>query len=173
LGSVLLVLSFISLVYVRNGENRMTLGLGTKYLKPAGFYCICVTVGMAVGLGFWGYLAGTLRWEVALVQRIFWYFFWAAFQQLFFQIFFTTQFKKVIPNKMGVALCSALVFALIHLPNFLLMGATFVSGFCWALIYCRYPNLFSIALSHATLAVLLKFSLSNVLTCGLRIGPGC
>jgi len=172
-GSVLLVLSFIGLVSVRNGENRMTLGFGTTYLKPAGFYCLIVTLGIVGIIGIWGHLAGTLRWEWTLVRRIFWYFFWAAFQQVIFQVFFTNQLKKVIPNKIGVAFASALIFALIHLPNGVLMGATFFSGFCWALIYCSYPNLFSIALSHATLAVLLKFSLSDVLICGLRIGPGC
>lgn len=173
IGSVLLALSFICLVSVRNGENRMSLGFGTKYLKPAGFYCLLVTLGMVVVLGIWGHLAGTLRWEWTLIRRIFWYFFWAAFQQVIFQIFFTNQLKQVIPNKISVAFGSALIFALIHLPNWVLTGATFISGFCWALIYCSYPNLFSIALSHATLAVLLKFSLSDVLICGLRIGPGC
>lgn len=172
-GSVLLVLSFICLVYFRNGETRKTLGLDTKYLISSGFYCLVVTLGMAIVLGIGGYLAGTLRWELALIRRIFWYFFWAAFQQLFFQIFFTTQFKKVFANKYWVALCSALVFSLIHLPNSVLMGATLVSGFFWALIYFHFPNLFTIAVSHATLAVLLKFSLSNALTFGLRIGPGC
>ena len=172
-GSVLLVLSFISLIYIRSGENRTTLGLSSKYLKSSGFYCLVLTLGMAVALGIWGYLAGTLRWEISLARRIFWYSFWAAFQQLFFQIFFTTQLKKVLANKYYVALFSALVFSLIHLPNLLLMGATLISGFFWALIYYSYPNLITIALSHGTLAVLLKYSLSKILTCGLRIGPGC
>ena len=65
---------------------------------------------------------------------------------------------------------TALVFALLHLPNVFLVVVTFFAGGVACLIYRRAPNIWANGLAHGFLSVLLYYALPRSVTGGLRVG---
>jgi len=65
---------------------------------------------------------------------------------------------------------TALLFALLHLPNGFLTAVTFAWGVVACLIYRRSPNLWANGLAHGLLATLLYYGLPRSVTGGLRVG---
>lgn len=106
-----------------------------------------------------------------IVPRLFEYVFWAFLQQIGLQTFLTCRIQKLIAHPVGVALSSATVFSLIHLPNLALMVLTWVGGFFWVRAYLNSSNLYSISISHGWLAVLIRYSLPESWLRDLKIGP--
>jgi membrane protease YdiL (CAAX protease family) len=65
---------------------------------------------------------------------------------------------------------TALLFALLHLPNAFLTLATFVWGIVACHVYRRSPNLWANGLAHGLLSALLYYTLPRSVTGGLRVG---
>jgi len=71
----------------------------------------------------------------------------------------------------GIApVLTALLFALLHLPNAFLTAVTFVWGIVSCLVYRRSPNLWINGVVHGLLAAQLYYVLPRSLTGGLRVG---
>ena len=68
-------------------------------------------------------------------------------------------------------LTSAVLFAMLHLPNPFMVGVTLVAAVVACMIYRRAPNIFAIGLGHGCVSLALYYGLSRSLTHGLRIGP--
>jgi hypothetical protein len=87
------------------------------------------------------------------------YIVWAWLQQFFFLGVINTNLRLAINtsdrrHSHAVALLTALLFALVHLPNLWLFLFTFVVEILLVYGFMRYGNLFAIALVHALMAVL-------------------
>jgi len=95
---------------------------------------------------------------------------WALFQQYALQGFINRRAQLAVGIGLKSILLVAIVFSLIHLPNPLLAGLTFIGGLIWAAIYQRAPNLFALALSHTVVSLLLALSLPSDLIYNLRVG---
>lgn len=65
---------------------------------------------------------------------------------------------------------TALLFALLHLPNAFLTAVTFVWGVVVCFVYRRAPNLWVNGVVHGLLAAQLYYVLPRSLTGGLRVG---
>ena len=87
------------------------------------------------------------------------YIFWAWLQQLFFLGVINTSLCQTFNTTTrsglhAVAWTTALLFALVHLPNFGLFAFTFCIGVLITYSFMRHRNLFAIAVAHAFLASL-------------------
>jgi len=95
---------------------------------------------------------------------------WGLLQQYALQGFINRRAQIVFGKGAKSIFLVASVFALLHLPNPLLTGATFLGGLIWASVYQRAPNLYALALSHS----LLTWALISTLPAGalrsLRVG---
>jgi membrane protease YdiL (CAAX protease family) len=93
---------------------------------------------------------------------------WPLFQEYIFLAFFFRRYREIFFPHTSIAIFfSALTFAMIHIPNPPLVILCFAAGIVWAYTYNKYPNLFTIAISHAVLGIFC----SNVLLVYPLVGP--
>ncbi|HKP72282.1 MAG TPA: CPBP family intramembrane glutamic endopeptidase [Pyrinomonadaceae bacterium] len=95
---------------------------------------------------------------------------WGLLQQYVLQAFINRRAQLIFGRGAMSIILVALLFALLHLPNPWLMGATFVGGLIWASVYQRAPNLYALALSHAFMTWVLISTLPINALNGLRVG---
>ncbi len=93
-------------------------------------------------------------------------------QQIALQLFIVPSLSFGLRRSSLVALISASIFAGLHLPNPLLVGLTWIAGFCWIRLYQRYRQLTPMVVSHFCLAVAAAgFGGEYVLN--MRVGVKC
>jgi membrane protease YdiL (CAAX protease family) len=96
---------------------------------------------------------------------------WGLAQQYALQGFVHRRIAERCGENRTAAALSAGLFALVHLPNPVLVAGTAVAGYGWCRAHQRAPNLVVLALSHALLAALLLAALPLAWHHDLRIGP--
>ncbi len=122
-----------------------------------------------------GWLQGTLHYSLpqtagAFVLGQFWLFLWGLLQQYALQSIINRRAQEIWGKGWLSVLIVALIFAGCHLPNALLMCATFAGGILWASVYQKAPNLFALALSHSIMTSILAISTDPAVIHGLRVG---
>jgi hypothetical protein len=78
----------------------------------------------------------------------------AAFQQWLLQTLVWTNLRRAALARSTAVLLSALLFALLHTPNFVLMLLCFLGALFWCGHYAKYRRLLPLILSHAFLGFL-------------------
>ncbi|MCX5850401.1 MAG: CPBP family intramembrane metalloprotease [Deltaproteobacteria bacterium] len=75
-------------------------------------------------------------------------------QQYLFLAFFFRRYRNIFSPHTNIAIFfSALTFSVIHIPTPPLIIFCFVAGIVWAGTYNKYPNLFTITISHSVLGI--------------------
>ncbi len=127
-----------------------------------------------LALAIIGYGLGSLRFDklfdLAFLKKGAWLFVWGLVQQHALQAFFNRRAQSVWGSGYRSVLFAAAIFALLHLPNFWLVIATFCGGMMWASVYQKIPNLFALALSHGLMSTALVLSAPPAALHGMRVG---
>ena len=94
---------------------------------------------------------------------------WGAAQQWVLQTVVLREARRRVPPGASTYV-SALLFAMVHLPNPLLTLMTFAGAVGWCTIFQRHPNILPLAVSHAVGTLALLYSFDDDTLGQLRIG---
>lgn len=96
-----------------------------------------------------------------LLSHVVAYFAWAWLQQWLMLVVLLRRFEQILKRPDWAILPVALVFALLHTPNGMLMQLCFVGELWWAWCFLRSRSVLPIALAHATCALLVESGLAG------------
>ncbi|MGD8868561.1 MAG: hypothetical protein PVI01_13060 [Gemmatimonadales bacterium] len=168
--AVIVVIPFLS--NYLHGDRLRDLGLRVDNLPPSLREVGIATVVGAVAVVSIGLLAGNEPvFGRRALKSLLVYPGWGLIQQYALQSFTYRRIREAIGRPRVAAAVSAMAFAALHYPNLALAGMTLAGGYVWCRLFERHPNLFTLAVSHGWLAVLLRASWPNVWLHNLRIGP--
>ena len=146
-----------------------TSGLSMKELVPASRATLFFTVPAVLVVLAVGFALGTLHDPGGLLEKFAALVPWGGAQQWVLQTVVLREARRRTSPPQSVVL-AAFLFALVHMPNPVLMLMTFIGGLGWCAIFLRHPNLVPLAFSHAVATLALLSAFSDELTGRLRIG---
>ncbi len=168
---VLLAIGFMIFSHWYRGESLRAIGFRLDNFVAACRILIVPTVLAVIVILILGWiLSGSafvlrpLRPHLLLLPL------WALFQQYALQGFINRRLQSALGKGFKVTLLVGLLFGLLHLPNPLLAGLTFLGGMVWASVYQRQPNLLALGISHAFASLTLALAIPPNLINGLRVG---
>lgn len=117
-------------------------------------FCIGIAsaIGTALGSGITGF-------DMPGIQHASKYLVWAAIQQFLICVIVAGRAEILCGNRQAAILFAALVFAMLHSPNAMLMQLTFVGGLIWVWNWQRHRALLANIIAHAVCGLLLSQSL--------------
>ena len=149
------------------------LGLGS-----AGVLCSLWIAGGAIVGGasmlYAAHLAGTLHAYVlhrTLAAAAFGYLIWTFQQQFMLQSFFFLRLEQVLGSR-GAVWAAAALFAIAHIPNPVLVPATFVAGLALCELFRRHRSIYALAVAQAILGMCLAAAVPSSLHHHMRVGIG-
>ena len=169
------LLAFVLLTHVLHHDTLRTLGLSFAELRPNAEFLLPIMAGIFVVLAVVGFARHILTPVLPGRQTILWfagYFVWGACQQYLAQSYFHNRLMSVIPNRHLTSLIVALMFGGAHIPNPVLMVATFIAEYIFSEAFARHRNIWPLALAHAAGGFLIAAIAPTSLIHNMRVGPG-
>jgi membrane protease YdiL (CAAX protease family) len=123
-------------------------------------------------LAWW---AGTLKilyGNMPVSWHAIFYAIWALEQQFVLNSFFYVRFEGLMGDSTRTLILTALLFSLVHIPNPVLVPATFVGGLFFVYLFRRFRNIYPLALAHALLGLTLAISIPDHWLRHMRVGLG-
>ncbi len=171
---ICVALATIVLSHRRRKESLKDIGYRVDNFAECWRILILPMLAFFVFLTVLGWYLGSLRlndfWSAAFFRKYVWLFVWGLIQQHALQAFFNRRAQDVWGSGFSSVFITASIFAILHLPNFWLMVATFFGGLMWATVYQRAPNLFVLALSHGIMSSALVLTMPRAAMHGMRVG---
>ncbi len=167
------ILGLMLVSHAVHREQARTLGFRLARLRECWQELAPVLVFLVLLLLAGSILLGTIRpigFDRAMIS---WaaYLPWGLFQQYILNGYFLNRFEAVTSSGRAPMIAAAF-FSGAHLPNWFLMAVTLLLGYCCALIYRRYKNLYFLGLAHATIGFLLLLVVPDSISHHLTVGPG-
>ncbi|HXH47823.1 MAG TPA: CPBP family glutamic-type intramembrane protease [Terriglobia bacterium] len=100
------------------------------------------------------------------------YFIWCSLQQYLTQSYFHRRLMRVVQSAHLRSFVIGLLFAGAHIPNPVLMAATFAGGIVFAEIFSRHPNIWPLAFVQALAGFVIGTLSPPWIIHGMRVGPG-
>ena len=171
----IVLLAFILISHVLHGDTVRTLGLGRADLRASAQWILPATVVLCLPLLYYGFerqrllfLHPTWRALTTLLA----YGVWCAFQQYLTQSYFNNRLMLIIHNRHVCSAVVGIMFSATHIPNVILMVATFIAGVVFAEVFARYRNIWPLALAQAVGGLLVAAVSPDAIIHHMRVGPG-
>jgi membrane protease YdiL (CAAX protease family) len=154
-----------------NGYTRYEQGFSPAANRRA-LWLIPTAVCVGGAMILIGVLAGTVHPLIGVhapAVHILGYAIWAFVQEWMALGFVLGRLERMLSARYAVLGCAA-IFCLAHVPNLVLMIATFVMSAVFAVLFRRYRALYPIAVAHALLGLSLAIALPGPATHFMRVG---
>jgi membrane protease YdiL (CAAX protease family) len=167
------ILACLLLSHVLHRESARELGFGRESLSECThrFAPLLTVLGLAMLAG--GLLLNTTRRmppDQAFLA-LFAYLPWGLLQQYMLNGYFLKRFDRALPPRDSEWL-TAVLFGLVHTPNWFLMIVALVGGWGATKVYRRHRNLYFLGIAHATIGFLLYVTVPDSVSHHLEVGPG-
>jgi membrane protease YdiL (CAAX protease family) len=136
------------------GRSPNQLGIGLRGLGrawrviPIAMLAGALLLGLAIVIG----TLHPLNRSTVPVMRGSAYAIWSLVQEFLAQSFFFVRLEQTMTRRRAV-IANAAIFAVAHIPNPILMPATFLVGLAFTEAFRRYRNIYPIAVAHAMLGL--------------------
>lgn len=150
------------------------LGIGSEGLVGATI-AVPIALGAAAIILLVAWKLGTLRGLYGVYPapwHAVFYAIWAFEQQFILNSFFYRRFEALMGDNTGTALVTALIFSLVHMPNPVLVPATFIGGLFFVEVFRRWRNIYPLAIAHAMLGLALAMAFPGPWIRHMRVGLG-
>jgi hypothetical protein len=163
-------------VTVLRRERPQSLGLAPTEVRRS-LWIVAAAVVLAVLAVVAARRLGTLHGlprigHLLARTRIIGYLIWSFLQEFLLQVFVLTRLMRLLPRRSLAIAAAALLFAIAHIPNPILICLTLV----WALIACpfflRYRNLYALGLAHCILGLCVAVTVPDAMHHHMRVGLG-
>ncbi len=157
------------------GETFEKMGLTGKEFRECARLSLPVLAAVVIGAVVYAVLEPESAARLATIRA--WlsfvgYFVWCAFQQFLTQSYFHRRLMRPIQNPHLRSLVVGLLFAGAHVPNPVLMVATFAGGFIFAEIFYLHRNIWPLAFVQAVAVFLIGTLSPPGIIHNMRVGPG-
>jgi CAAX prenyl protease-like protein len=169
------LLAFVLLTHVLHRDTLRRLGLSLAELRPNAEFLLPIMAAIFIVLVAVGFARHILTLVMPGEHTILWfagYFVWGACQQYLAQSYFHNRLMSVIPNRHLTSALVTLMFAGAHIPNPVLMVATFIAEYIFSEAFARHRNIWPLALAHAAGGLLVAAISPTSLIHNMRVGPG-
>jgi membrane protease YdiL (CAAX protease family) len=158
--AIILAISFGSNRF--HGDDLERVGLARKNFWPAMKLAFPVTLPFLLPLIFLAFRReGFAAWDWKF--SFFGYPIWGFAQEYVLLGFIANRLQDALPERGGIIpWINGALFALVHLPNPLLMSVTFVSGVLFTALFFRRRHLVPFALLHAIFGILINLAFGNI-----------
>lgn len=110
--------------------------------------------------------------ELPLRLRFSGYLVWSFFQEFMMQIYVLMRLTRLLSRRSSAVFVAALLFAIAHIPNPVLVPLTLLWGFIAATLFLRYRNLYVIGFAHAILGICVAVTVPDAIHHHMRVGLG-
>ncbi|HET7100251.1 MAG TPA: CPBP family glutamic-type intramembrane protease [Terriglobia bacterium] len=157
------------------GDTLEGMGLTGREFRAsarASLPVLAVVVVGAVCYGLWAHDSASRLASPHAGWMFAGYLVWCSFQQFLTQSYFHRRLMKVMRSPHLRSFAIGLLFAGAHIPNPVLMVATFAGGFVFAEIFNLHPNIWPLAFVQAVAGILIGTLSPPWIIHGMRVGPG-
>jgi hypothetical protein len=156
-------------------DTPKTLGWRVDNLAPAtaqAAVAFLVLAAATVAIGLVLHAPSRLPPHLFSGRRLWNYFAFCLMQQVALDSFLANRLLGLLGRRWAAALVAGTLFALDHLPNPVLVPATFVGGVVMAWLFARQRNILPLAAGQAIVGSLVWWSFPVAWHHHLRVGPG-
>ena len=153
-------------------ERPSDLGFRLDNLRPALKDASIFVLPLVALMGVHGWWTGYWNVKALGVERFIGLLAWGLFQEYLLQGYIHRRLIPIVRRPPVRELLVGLIFAAMHIPNPVLVPVTFASGFTFAILYRRHPNLWVLALCHAVGSTAVAYGFDPELLHKMRVGPG-
>lgn len=167
---VWLIASFLS-----SRDTPRSIGWRTDNLRSATKLFSKVLAPCALGVVLVGFLFGGLHRSIVPLlepRHLFGYMAFCLLQQVGLNSLVTNRLLATIGNPVRASLVAALLFALLHLPNPVLVPVTAIGGFLMAWLFAKERNILPLAIWQGILGTLVWWAFPVAWHHAMRVGPG-
>ena len=147
-------LAYVVFRMVREPGLLREWGLRLDNLWAASRPCLAVLGPAALALMGFGLSRGRAPLLSHLLAALALYPLWALVQQFLVQALFAANLRRLGLPRGAVIVAAALLFGLVHAPDWMLVGLCAAAGAVWTALFLRTPNLIPLALAHGWLGAL-------------------